>query len=96
MKTDQLNPEVRARICTHMNNDHQDALIELARHYGKAKMATTAQMLDLTPIAMKLRADGEVIEIGFEHKLNDSADAHRSIVKLLKEIPKSSATEQEQ
>ena len=31
MTADQLSPNVRNRICTHMNNDHQDALIELAK-----------------------------------------------------------------
>ncbi len=90
MKSDPLSPHVRNRICTHMNNDHQEALIEIAKHYGKALMAINVTMLDLTPLAMKLSVDGEVIEISFENQLIDSADAHRSIVKMLKAIPKKS------
>ena len=94
MNADPLNPNVRARICTHMNNDHQEALIELAKHYGNVKTATKAKMLDINTSAMKLKVDENMIEIGFEHELIDSADAHRSIVKMLKSIPSLSKLEQ--
>ena len=87
MNADPLNPNVRARICTHMNHDHQEALIELAKHYGNVKTATNVKMLDITSSAIKLKIDKNMIEIGFEHELVDSADAHRSIVKMLKSIP---------
>ncbi len=90
MTSDQLTTTVRARICTHMNNDHQEALVELAQFYGELSVATSAKMLDLTPEAMKLEVDGNVIDIGFDHKLVDSSDAHRSIVAMLKATHKNS------
>ena len=34
MPTDPLTPDVSARICTHMNDDHAEAVLDYARHYG--------------------------------------------------------------
>ena len=84
MKTDSFNQDVSARICKHMNNDHQEALIQYARRYGGIKSPTKAKMIELTSLAMKLEVNEEIIEISFDHSLIDSADAHKTLVGMLK------------
>ena len=84
MKADPLNPNVSARICTHMNNDHPDALVELAKSYGGVKSPNKVRMIDLTSTKMQLEVDGKLIKISFDHKLVDSADAHKTLVAMLK------------
>ena len=84
MKTDPFSQNVSARICKHMNNDHQEALIQYATRYGGINKPTKAKMIELTSLAMKLEVDGDVIEISFDHKLIDSTDAHKTLVAMLK------------
>ena len=84
MKTESLSPQVRGRICNHMNTDHPEALIKFAKLYGDIEKPVGVKMIDLTPMAMQLEVDGKIIEISFDHKLIDSADAHSSLVAMLK------------
>ena len=51
------------------------------------KKANKSKMIDLTAMSMKLEVDGEIIEIPFDHKLVDSADAHKTLVAMLKDTP---------
>ncbi len=88
MAPEQITAVVSARICKHMNADHQDAVLAYAKHYGEVKQANSAKMIEVTPIAMKLAVDGELIQIRFSHKLTDSEDAHRTLVSMLKAIPR--------
>ena len=47
MAADPLSPEVSARICAHMNDDHADAVVAYARHYGGVSTPTQARMLEV-------------------------------------------------
>ena len=75
-----------------MNDDHQEAVIAYARHYGGISKVNAAQMIRISSDRMELDVNGELIEIEFNHNLNDSEDAHRTLVEMLKKLPKSTQT----
>ncbi|MFO0038889.1 MAG: DUF2470 domain-containing protein [Synechococcaceae cyanobacterium] len=87
MAADPLTPAVSDRICKHMNDDHAEAVLAYARHYGGAREAGTARMLAVGSEAMRLEVDGAVVEVPFDHSLSDSEDAHRTLVAMLRALP---------
>lgn len=87
MAADPLTPAVSDRICRHMNNDHAEAVLAYARHYGGLSQAGSARMLAVVPEAMRLDVDGTVVEVPFDHTLTDSEDAHRTLVAMLRSLP---------
>jgi putative heme iron utilization protein len=87
MAADPLTPAVSDRICKHMNDDHAEAVLAYARHYGGAGEARNARMLAVVPEAMRLEVDGSVLEVPFDHTLLDSEDAHRTLVAMLRSLP---------
>ena len=88
MPSSSISDSVSQRICKHMNKDHHAAVLAYAKHYGGAKEAIKAKMLRIDPKGMDLEADGKVLTIPFDHLLNDSEDAHRTLVAMLKNLPK--------
>ena len=88
MPADPLTPAVSARICTHMNDDHAEAVLDYARHYGGIKSPESARMLAVTSNSMELDVDGSKLQIPFDHTLTDSEDAHRTLVAMLRAMPK--------
>ena len=44
MTADPLTPAVSERICRHMNDDHGDAVLQYALHYGGVSAANIATM----------------------------------------------------
>ncbi len=90
MSNEKLTPAVSQRICTHMNNDHQEAVIAYAKHYAGCKEVCQARMMAVTPLSMELEIDGKSVEILFDHPLRDSDDAHKTLVSMLKATKASS------
>jgi putative heme iron utilization protein len=88
MAADPLTPAVSDRICRHMNQDHADAVLSYARHYGGLSTATSARMLGVGTEAMRLEVDGVAVEVPFDHSLTDSEDAHRTLVAMLRSLPR--------
>jgi putative heme iron utilization protein len=88
MAADPLTPAVSARICLHMNDDHSEAVLTYARHYGAIEGALSARMLQVRPEAMDLEVDGNTVTIPFDHPLSDSEDAHRTLVAMLRALPR--------
>ena len=88
MKSDPLTADVSVRICKHMNNDHQEALISYARHYAGLEGITKARMITISSIGMELEVDEQRVQIPFDHQLIDSEDAHKTLVAMLRSIPK--------
>ena len=88
MPADPLTDAVSARICRHMNDDHAEAVIAYARHYGGVETAESARMVAVRPEAMELEVDGATIQIAFDHTLSDSEDAHQTLVGMLRSMPK--------
>lgn len=90
MSNDPLSKAVSERICKHMNDDHSEAVLAYAKHYGGVSDPQTAQMIEVRPDAMELEVDGKRLSINFEHTLTDSEDAHKTLVAMLKNMPKGS------
>ena len=88
MAADPLTPEVSDRICKHMNDDHTEAVLAYARHYGGIQGAQAARMVAVAPDAMTLEVDGASVQVAFDHTLSDSDDAHRTLVAMLRSMPK--------
>jgi putative heme iron utilization protein len=70
-----------------MNADHAAAVLAYARHYGGLAAAGSARMVAVGPDAMRLEVDGTAVEIRFDHALQDSEDAHRTLVTMLRALP---------
>ena len=87
MHTEPITDESSARICNHMNKDHQDAVNAYAKYYGKIKNFQSAKMITLSPEAIHLEIDEQMLEIKFDHILKDCSDAHKTLVKMIKAIP---------
>ncbi len=87
MNTEPITQESSARICDHMNKDHQDALNAYAKYYGKIKNFKSAKMINLSPESIQLQIDESRLEIKFDHILQDCSDAHKTLVKMIKAIP---------
>ncbi len=88
MNYKKITPSDGKRICSHMNNDHQDAIFAYANYYGGIKNPTNAKMIGLNSKLMRLEVDDKQIEICFDHTLLNSEDAHQTLVAMLKAIPK--------
>ena len=76
------------RICNHMNQDHEDAVIAYAKYYGRIENFKTAKMIKLSPELIEIKVDEKTIKIKFDHILKDCSDAHKTLVNMIKSIPK--------
>ena len=45
-------------------------------------------MISLSPEAVQIKIDEETLEIKFDHILQDCSDAHKTLVRMIKAIPK--------
>ena len=87
MNSEPINKSSSTRICNHMNKDHQDAVNAYAKHYGKIETFKSAKMTSLSPESIELKIDDQNIEIPFDHVLQDCSDAHKTLVRMIKDIP---------
>ena len=88
MNSEPITKESSKRICNHMNLDHQDAINAYASYYGKIKNFKSARMISLSTKSFELNIDDQTLEIKFDHILQDCTDAHKTLVKMIKAIPK--------
>jgi putative heme iron utilization protein len=86
---DFFTPEHRQRILDHMNEDHADAVLHYARHFGKRASATAATMIGIDRTGIDLvvtEAGGEqALRIPFDEPLATPEDAHHKLVRMAKE-----------
>ena len=87
MNSEPINKSSSTRICNHMNKDHQDAVNAYAKYYGKVETFKSAKMTSLSPESIELKIDDQNIEIPFDHVLQDCSDAHKTLVRMIKDIP---------
>jgi putative heme iron utilization protein len=87
MAADPHTSAVSERICKHMNDDHAEAVLAYARHYGGVEAPQQARMVAVRPEAMELEVDGQRLAVAFDHTLSDSEDAHRTLVAMLRAMP---------
>jgi putative heme iron utilization protein len=85
---DPITPEVSQRICTHMNDDHGEAVLMYAKVYGQAENATAATMKSIDPEGMDLNVmlgeESTTIRVPFERSLTDSEDAHQVLIAMVR------------
>jgi putative heme iron utilization protein len=88
-KSEIITAQVSDRICKHMNKDHAAAVLSYAHRYGEEPSAEAATLTAIDHQGMDLQAEvqGESrpIRILFDHELKDAADAHHTLVAMLKE-----------
>jgi putative heme iron utilization protein len=86
---DVITPEVSTRICTHMNDDHAEAVLMYAKVYGSQSTASAAKMDSIDPQGMNLTAQvngtATTIRIAFDHTLADSEDAHQTLIAMVRQ-----------
>lgn len=86
---DLLTPQVSDRICKHMNEDHADAVLLYAKTFGQTPNAETAILDSIDEAGMNLSATIEgtsfPLRITFDHLLQDSEDAHQTLIAMLKQ-----------
>ena len=87
MNSEPITQDSSTRICNHMNQDHQDAINAYAKYYGKIKTFKSAKMISLCPESIQLEIDQRILEIKFDHILQDCSDAHKTLVQMIKAIP---------
>ncbi|MEX0271026.1 DUF2470 domain-containing protein [Leptolyngbyaceae cyanobacterium UHCC 1019] len=86
---DPITPEVSQRICTHMNDDHAEAVTLYAKVYGNLPEATAARIAAIDPEGMDLdtqvNGSNTSVRITFDHVLQDSEDAHQTLIAMVKQ-----------
>ena len=87
MSSEPITQESSKRICNHMNKDHEGAVNAYAKYYGKIKTFKSAKMINLSAESIELKIDDQTIEIQFDHVLQDCSDAHKTLVRMIKDIP---------
>ncbi|MEB3182602.1 MAG: DUF2470 domain-containing protein [Nostocaceae cyanobacterium] len=87
--SEQFSPQISARICNHMNEDHADAVVLYVQAFGGLSAANAAEMLAIDAEGMDLRAqvNGESVpvRIPFDHVLANSEDAHHTLIDMVKQ-----------
>jgi putative heme iron utilization protein len=79
-----------------MNQDHADAVKLYAEYFGHCDRVSHAQMKSIDPEGMDLViTQGEepslLVRIPFDHRLQDSEDAHHTLIAMLKQARSSQA-----
>ena len=81
-------------IISHMNEDHEDAMVIICKEMSKAKDTTSATMTGIDRYGFEMSAmTGEgprPIRIGFENEVTDSEGARKEIVSLVRQARKNS------
>tara|TARA_Y100001968_G_scaffold116075_1_gene105430 strand:+ start:834 stop:1052 length:219 start_codon:yes stop_codon:yes gene_type:complete len=70
-----------------MNKDHQEAVNAYAKYYGKIEEFKSAKMISLCAESIELKIDDLTVDIQFDHVLKDCSDAHKTLVRMIKDIP---------
>ncbi|MEL6777531.1 MAG: DUF2470 domain-containing protein [Cyanobacteria bacterium J06597_16] len=87
-KSEKITAQVSDRICKHMNKDHGEAVLKYAHKYGNQTDATAATLTAIDHHGMDLTAEvnGQTlpVRVTFDHELADAADAHHTLVAMLK------------
>jgi putative heme iron utilization protein len=87
--SEQFSPEISDRICKHMNEDHAEAVALYAQTFGNAPDTEAAQMLSIDALGMNLmtqvKGESVPVRIEFDHALQDSEDAHHTLIAMVKQ-----------
>jgi putative heme iron utilization protein len=83
---ERLTSDAAAAICTHMNDDHADAIAGYARTFGGLVDVAEARIARLDADGMDLEvqtpAGTQLTHIAFDHVLVDGADARATLIAM--------------
>ena len=86
MQSPGFDPESERHMMDHMNADHADSNLMYVKVYGNLWGATAARMVTLDKDGMDLEVTlpggAQRIRIPFDHRLEDEADAQRTLVAM--------------
>ena len=86
---DVITPAISDRICKHMNEDHSEAIVLYAKVFGNAPDSESAKMISIDSEGMNLtttsKGESQDIRIIFDHVLQDSEDAHQTLIAMVKQ-----------
>jgi putative heme iron utilization protein len=75
-----------ASMISHMNDDHGDAVIAYARHYGGLRTVGSARIVAMDAHACTVEATTEaetlVVSIPFDHELVDGDDGRNTLIAM--------------
>ena len=81
-----LNPELKARIINHMNDDHSDSNLIYAKVYAGLADAVSAQILDIEAthmrLAVELPSGSKTIDVAFTPALQEPGDAKARLIDM--------------
>lgn len=87
--TDSFSPEISDRICSHMNEDHAEAIALYAKVFGGVADAIAAKMVRIDAQGMDLLVQTHEtttpIRVAFDHTLTDAEDAHHTLIDMVKQ-----------
>jgi putative heme iron utilization protein len=85
---DLITSAISERICKHMNDDHAEAVLVYAKVFGNSPNSESAKMLSIDPEGMDLstiiNGENKQLRITFDHVLQDSEDAHQTLITMVK------------
>jgi putative heme iron utilization protein len=84
-----FTPEISDRICSHMNDDHADAVALYAKVFGNEPdtIAATMQKIDAQGMDLTVQTPDaqKSVRIAFDHDLQDAEDAHHTLIAMVKQ-----------
>lgn len=93
---DLLTPEVSDRICQHMNDDHAEAIVLYAKVFGQVSDTIDAGMKSIDSEGMNLwvqcPTERRDLRISFDHHLQDSEDAHQTLIAMVRQARSQAST----
>lgn len=90
-----FSDQQRSRILDHMNDDHADAVLNYARHFGDKTDARSAKLVDIDQESIFLEAETdagqEPLRIQFPQPLATPDEAHVTLVVMAKQARREEA-----
>jgi putative heme iron utilization protein len=81
-----FNPDQLQRIVDHLNEDHADAVLGYARHFGRRPLAQTATLLGLDfaglDVLVREPTGEHLVRVAFEPPLAAASEAHARLVQM--------------
>jgi len=83
-----ISAEALSSMAQHMNEDHADAVVAYARHYGGCDDVETATIVRLDAFGMDVKAVTATAEtavtIPFDHEIVDADDGRTTLIAMFR------------
>jgi putative heme iron utilization protein len=83
-----LTPDALAGMAHHMNDDHADAVVAYARHYGDRSDVSAAKIVAMDPLGITLEVEpagtAAHLRTPFDHEIVDTDDGRATLIAMLR------------